>query len=277
MEAFKDLAGKRVFITGAASGIGYEIALAFAGEGADIIAADLHEQGLAELSTKLVAMGRECRQEILDVTDEAAYASLFSSLVADGELPDIVINNAGIGFMGSFLDTDIGVWKRMLDINVIGVVNGCKAFLVARGTSDKPGLLVNVASAASIAPMPNMSAYAASKYAVEGFSDVLSMELTDTDVGVMCVHPGIINTPMVSNPDLVRVPAEQLERLQAHYVSHGASPTEVAADVVAGVKSGVGTVFTGPDVGKTSLFKRLLPRHWFRRVVRSKAAEIGYM
>jgi NAD(P)-dependent dehydrogenase (short-subunit alcohol dehydrogenase family) len=277
MAAFKELEGKRVFITGAASGIGYEMALAFAREGADIIAADLQQEGLAELAPKIEAIGRKCRQVTLDVTDEAAYANLFSDLIADGEMPDIVINNAGIGVMGSFLETDNGLWKRVLDINVIGVVNGCRAFLTAIGESNKPGLLINVASAASLSPMPNMSAYAASKYAVEGLSEVLAMELADGQIDVMCVHPGVINTAIVKHPELTRVPAEQLARLQAFYAANGDTPASVAQAVVAGVKSGSGTVFAGSGVGMTGLLKRLLSRFRFRRLLISKAREIGYL
>lgn len=277
MSAFKRLDGKRVFITGAASGIGYEIALAFAREGADIIATDIDQDGLNALADMVEVMGRNYRVVTLDVTDEAAFASLFSELAASGELPDIAVNNAGIGFMGSFAETDNSAWRRVLDINVMGVVNGCRAFLQARTPADGPGLLVNISSGASISPLPNMSAYAASKCAVEGFSEVLAMELQDSRVGVMCVHPGVINTPIVSHPELARVPAEQLARLQAYYVDKGVPPSEVAQAIIKGVKSGNGTVFAGPGVGMTALLKRLLPRRRFRALVVSKAREIGYL
>jgi short-subunit dehydrogenase len=134
-----------------------------------------------------------------------------------------------------------------------------------------------VASAASLSPMPNMSAYAASKYAVEGLSEVLAMELADGQIDVMCVHPGVINTAIVKHPELTRVPAEQLARLQAFYAANGDTPASVAQAVVAGVKSGSGTVFAGSGVGMTGLLKRLLSRFRFRRLLISKAREIGYL
>ncbi len=278
MRPFHDLSGKCVFITGAASGIGYEMALAFAREGADIIASDVQQPGLDALAERVTALGRRCRTATLDVTDEAAFDELFVALAADGELPDIVINNAGIGFMGGFLDTDASMWRRVLEVNVTGVANGCRAFLAARGERDSPAVLVNVASAASITPMPNMSAYAASKYAVEGLSEVLAMELAGSPVSVICVHPGVINTAIVSHPELSRVPAEQVQRLQAYYQAKGAPPTTVAEDLVAAVRAGdVSNLYTGEGVRLTSLLKRLLPRRRFRRLLLDKAREIGYL
>jgi short-subunit dehydrogenase len=138
-------------------------------------------------------------------------------------------------------------------------------------------MLVNIASAASIAPLPNMSAYAASKYAVEGLSDVLAMELADSPVDVMCVHPGIINTAIVNHPELARVPAEQLARMQAYYQEHGAPPAAVAQDLIAGIRKGSSTVFAGASVGTTSLLKRLLSRRRFRNLLIKNARKIGYL
>ena len=257
MNAFAQLTGKRVFITGAASGIGYELALAFASQGASIVAADIGEQGLQQLRQEMESAGWRCRTVLLDVTDEESFDSLFSAMAECNELPDIVVNNAGIGFLGGFLQTDTSIWHRILDFNVLGVANGCRAYLRAHADSATPGLLVNVASAASIAPMPNMSAYAASKYAVEAMSEVLAMELGDSSVDVMCVHPGVINTPIVNDPKMSRVPAAQLNRLQVYYTEKGNTPALVARQVVAGVKSGRGTVFAGDSVGVTAFLKRL--------------------
>ncbi len=277
MNAFDDLSGKRVFVTGAASGIGYEMALAFAREGADVVAADIQEQGLTERVAELSALGRNCRPVALDVTDEDAFDALFAGLAADGALPDIVINNAGIGFMGGFCDTDAATWRRVLDINVSGVANGCRAYLKARGDRGDAAVLVNVASAASISPMPNMSAYAASKYAVEGLCEVLAMELADSPVEVICVHPGVINTAIVQHPELTTVPEEQVQRLQAYYQEKGAAPSTVAADVVAAVRAGTTNVYTGEGVSLTALLKRLLSRRRFRSLLLDKAKEIGYL
>jgi NAD(P)-dependent dehydrogenase (short-subunit alcohol dehydrogenase family) len=281
MKAFAELWDKRVFVTGAASGIGYELALAFAAQGADIVAADISDHGLQRLVQQIEATGGHCRPVVLDVTDEEAFNSLFREMASGGALPDIVINNAGIGFLGGFTQTDTAIWRRILDINVLGVANGCRAYLTARAdsgsSSNTPGLLINVASAASIAPMPNMSAYAASKYAVEGLSEVLAMELEDSAVDVMTVHPGVINTPIVSDRGMSRVSEEQLDRLQVYYAENGNAPALVAQQVVAGVKAGKSAVFAGDAVGVTALLKRLLSRRGFRSLLASKAREIGYL
>ena len=102
------------------------------------------------------------------------------------------------------------------------------------------------------------------------------MEMEDSPVDVMTVHPGIINTPIVSHPEYCRVPEAQLQRLQAYYHENGAPPEQVARDVIAGVKSGTAAVLTGSRVRLTDMLKRLLPRRRFRRVLNDNARLIGY-
>ena len=112
-------------------------------------------------------------------------------------MPDIVVNNAGIGQAGDFLDTPAEEFNRVLDINFGGVVNGCRAFarrLVDRGTG---GHIVNVTSMAAWAPQQSMNAYCTSKAAVYMFSDCLRAELDAAGVGLTTICPGIIDTNIV--------------------------------------------------------------------------------
>jgi len=272
----KNLSRKRVLITGAASGIGYAMCLAFAREGADIIATDLNQAGLDELAHEVALTGRECLTEVLDVRDDEAFDALAARLRDAGQLPDIVVNNAGIGFMAGFSQTSRQMWQDTLDVNVIGVANGCRAFLPALLEAKRPALLVNVSSAASFGPLPNMSAYAASKWAVEGLCEVLAMELQDRPVGVICVHPGIINTPIVDHPARAQVPMERLQKLQEFYRTKGTDPADVALAVVAAVRSGKGTVNVGLGARSGAVMKRLLPRKLLRFVLAKTARDIGY-
>ncbi len=275
--AEKQFSGKTVFITGAGSGIGYEVALAFAREGAAIVATDVVQEGLDRLRPQVEQLGVVFRAALLDVADETAFEALAQQLAAEGALPDIVVNNAGIGYLTGFTDTTPDQWRRTLDINVLGVAWGSLAFVrlwQARGTA---GHLVNIASAASVTPMPNMAAYAASKYAVEGLCEVLQMELAGTPIRVSCVHPGVINTAIVKHDERIGFPREQIERLQAYYVAKGAHPSVVARDILAGVKAGRSNIFTGPGTSLPPLLKRLLPRNAFRRVLMNAARENGYL
>ena len=269
--------GSRVFITGAGSGIGYQTALVFANSGADIIATDVSLAGLEKLQPEIEEMGAKCHCHVLDVTEEADYQALAQTLDTSGLLPDIVVNNAGLGIISPFLDTSTADWRLTLDINVMGVALGCRLFSAIWKERGLPGHLVNVSSMAAFAPPANLSAYVASKYAVEGLSEVLAMELEACNISVSCVHPGVINTPIVQDSARSKIPPAQLERLQQHYIEEGVHPRVVAEDILRGVSEGCGTILTGKEVGKIALLKRLLPRKLYRKVLISASRKIGYL
>jgi short-subunit dehydrogenase len=138
--------------------------------------------------------------------------------------------------------------------------------------------LINLSSAISAGPVPNMSAYAATKYAVEGLTDVLAMELSKTAVHVMSVHPGIINTPIVHDRNGVAplIKEAQLSGLQAYYAAKGCHPRVVADAIVAGIRKGQDKVFTGPEAKLTAWGRRLAPVRMRRSITQSKAARIGF-
>jgi NAD(P)-dependent dehydrogenase (short-subunit alcohol dehydrogenase family) len=273
----KKFSGESVFITGAGSGIGYAIALAFAEAGADIIATDVNSDGLDALRPDVERHGVKCRVAILNVADELAFQALADQLAADKILPDIVVNNAGIAYLDSFANTTSEQWRRTLDVNVLGVVYGSRIFINLWQQAGRGGYVVNIASGASVTPVPNMAAYAASKYAVEGLCEVIAMELSGSEIHVSCVHPGVINTSIVQHNDMMAVPAEQVERIQRHYVEHGDAPSVVANAILKGVRQRKGNIFVGPGTTAAPLLKRLLPRTLFRTLLRSEARKIGYL
>jgi len=275
--AKRDFMGKSAFITGAGSGIGYEVALAFAREGADIVATDVNQEGLDKLRPAVESLGVKYRSDILNVADEQAFQKLAEQLADEGSLPDIVVNNAGIAFLDSFANTSSEQWRLTLDVNVLGVAWGSRIFINLWQQAGKPGHLVNIASAASVTPVPNMAAYAASKYAVEGLCEVIAMEQAGSDIHVSCVHPGVINTAIVQHNEKMAMPAEQVERLQRHYIEKGDHPSVVADAIVNGVKKNKGNIFVGPGTSVAPILKRLLPRSLFRALLRSEARKIGYL
>ncbi len=273
----KQFSGKNVFITGAGSGIGYETALVFAEGGADIIATDVNMAGLEQLRPLVEGLGRQCHIHPLDVTDEAAYTALVGQLASGGRIPDIVINNAGLGIMSSFLQTTTADWQLTLNVNVMGVVYGCRLFAALWRQRDMPGHLVNVASMASIAPPANLSAYVASKYAVEGLSEVLAMEFQGAGITISCLHPGVINTAIVQDSSRTHMAPEEVARLQRHYVEHGDHPRVVAQDIANGVMKGAGTILSGTGVARIAFMKRLLPRSTFRKLLIDASRKMGYL
>lgn len=269
--------GKSVFITGAGSGIGYEVALAFARAGADIVATDVNQEGLDKLRPEVESLGVKYRSDILNVADEQAFQNLAEQLGDEGSLPDIVVNNAGIAFLNSFANTSSEQWRLTLDVNVLGVVWGSRLFINLWQQAGMPGHLINIASGASVTPVPNMAAYAASKYAVEGLCEVIAMELAGSNIRISCVHPGVINTAIVQHNEQMSMPAEQVERLQRHYIEQGDPPSVVADAILDGVKKNKGNIFVGPGTTVAPFLKRLLPRRLFRALLRSEARKIGYL
>ena len=274
--ALPHLKDKIVFITGAASGIGAATARAFAAQGSELVLADLDEAGLASTEVSVKKAGAKVHVMALDVTDEAQYTQLAQQLCATIGVPHVVINNAGIGAHGSFLNTPMDVVRRVIDVNVYGVYNGCHAFLPRMLEAGDSRHLVNVASMASLAPMPNMSAYAASKYAVDGLTEVLAMELIDTNVGVTCVHPGIINTPIAQGASFNGdAGLDQVRRLAEYYQAHGSDPAVVADGMVEAVKNGCAHLHVGSKATVTEKVKRISPT-LLRKLAMKTALEVGY-
>ncbi len=276
--ALNDLRGKRVLVTGAASGIGHETALAFAREGAEILAVDLDEARLGETKRLIEALGRRCLVFGCDVSDAAAVAALAATVAAEIRAPDVLVNNAGIGFVGPFLDTPVSAWEQVLGVNLMGVVHFSRAFLPAMIEAGGARHLVNVASAAGLHAVPNLSAYSASKYAVLGLSDALAMELRDTRIGVTVVCPGIINTPIVRNRRAVApsVPDSALDKIERQYRAKGAHPSVVGARIVRAVKRGEDMVFAGPSSALVFHARRLSPR-LLRKASISGSRQLGYI
>ncbi|MBI5503925.1 MAG: SDR family NAD(P)-dependent oxidoreductase [Deltaproteobacteria bacterium] len=272
------LKGSKVLITGAGSGIGRAAAIAFARRGGSMIATDLHAAPLEVLRREVESLGADCLVRIVDVRDEAAMRSLADFVHAQCRALDVLVNNAGIGYLGRFLDSDLAHWERVLDINVMGVVRGCHMFIPRMIAAGGPRRVLNVASAAGIFPAPQMAAYAASKHAVFGLSEVLKMELIDTQVGITTVCPGIINTPIVSVRANVApsVTEKQIVKLQAYYKTHGCGPEVVAEAMLRAVERGQDVVTVGPFASLVHLLRRV-SLGLARRVTVRDARRMGYL
>ncbi|OBG29293.1 SDR family oxidoreductase [Mycobacterium sp. 852002-51057_SCH5723018] len=231
-----------VAVTGAGSGIGRETAFAFARAGAELVVSDIDEATVKETAAEIAAHGGVAHPYVLDVSDADAVEAFAERISAAHGVPDIVVNNAGIGHAGGFLDTPAEEFDRVLDINLGGVVNGCRSFgrrLVDRGTG---GHIVNVASMAAYVPLQSLSAYCTSKAATYMFSDCLRAELDAADVGLTTICPGVINTNIVNSTRFYAPAGKaetidgrrgQLDRLFAlrHY-----GPEKVAKAILSAVK-----------------------------------------
>lgn len=277
--SIKNLENKVVLITGAASGIGLEMALAFAKEGAKIIATDIQEDALEKVKPQVEALGASCITNVLNVADRNAWQVLASRLAEDHMTPDVLVNNAGIGYISSFLETTPEMWRKTLDINILGIVYGCEAFIPDMKASGLPKQLVNVASMASRTPLPNMSAYVATKWAVEGLTDSIAMELSNTPIEVLCVNPGVIDTPIVRQRHMMgaSITEKQIDCLDNFYTTKGCHPSVVANDVIVAIKKGIVSLPTGPNTKFTAFIVRLMPKKILRKFLFKLACKSGYM
>jgi NAD(P)-dependent dehydrogenase (short-subunit alcohol dehydrogenase family) len=183
---------KRAFITGAASGIGRATAELFAEKGWWIGAADRNPAGLEALRDTL---GKErCRIWQLDVTDRAAYGRVIEELAEEtGGRLDLLFNNAGIGVGGFFDEVPLEESLKVVDINLVGVLQGIHAALPLLKASPN-SLCFSTSSSAAIYGAPSLAVYAATKFAVKGLTEALAVELSRFDVRVADVLPGVIDT-----------------------------------------------------------------------------------
>ncbi len=231
-----------VSVTGAGSGIGRETALAFAREGAEVVISDIDEATVKDTAAQIAARGGVAHAYTLDVADADAVERFADEISDTHGVPDIVVNNAGIGQAGLFLDTPREEYDRVLDINLGGVVNCCRSFgrrLVDRGTG---GHIVNVASMAAYAPQQSMNAYSTSKAAVFMFGDCLRAELDQAGVGLTTVCPGVIDTNIVHTTHF-DVPAGKQAKVEARraqiekaFAARRYGPEKVAKAIVSAVK-----------------------------------------
>lgn len=203
--------GKVALVTGAASGIGAALVQVLVDRGVQVYAADRDLFGVQALADRLKERGSVAVTPVaLDVTDAAAFAEVVARIAAVGSL-DYLYNNAGIGLAGEVDQLTLDDWRRVLEVNVLGVVHGIAAAypqMIRQGH----GHLINTASGAGLAPRPGMAAYAASKHAVIGLSTSMRAEAAAHGVKVSAACPGYVATQVMARAELRGIDREKLER-----------------------------------------------------------------
>ncbi|HSV37590.1 MAG TPA: SDR family oxidoreductase, partial [Nocardioidaceae bacterium] len=252
-----------VVVTGGGSGIGRETALAFAREGAEVVVCDRNLASAKETSALVSELGAESHAYAVDVSDEAAMTAFAEKVMAKHGVPDVLVNNAGIGQAGAFLNTTSEEFQRVLDINLNGVVYGCRAFAPAMVARGEGGQIVNLSSLAAFSPQRAMGAYATSKAAVLMFSECLRAELAHTGIGVTAVCPGVVNTNIVATTQFTGVSAEdeaaKQARFDAVYQRRNYGPDKVAKQIVKGVLKDKPLLPVTPESYQGYYMQRLAP------------------
>ena len=190
------LAGKTAFITGGASGIGESIAHTFAGAGAMVYVADINREGGRRVADAIEAAGGRADFIHIDVTDEADCAQAAATVAAAGAPLDVLVNDAGVGHVGTILTTSAADMDRLYAVNVRGVFNVTKAFIgdmIARHA----GVVVNIASIGGIVGIRDRLAYTMSKFAVVGITKSMALDHAAAGIRINCICPGRVETPFV--------------------------------------------------------------------------------
>jgi len=257
---------QRIFITGGASGLGKAIALRFARAGWKVCIADLHEARGAETLSALGADGYFLR---CDVTREEDLRAAAESLQARWGGVDVVVNNAGVAQAGAIEDVSIDNWRWIIDINLLGVVRGCKVFTPVFRQQGH-GYFVNVASMAGLLDAPMMSSYNATKAAVVSLSETLHNELADANIGVSVVCPSFFKTNL---GDSLRTTDPRMGAILTRLLERSAITAEdVANDVFRAVEQRKFYVLSHAEGRRAWLMKRLLPRDLYAWVMRKNTA-----
>lgn len=190
---------KRIFITGGASGLGQAIAHLFAKKGYKVAIGDINEPRLEQTKTELLKHTDDVLTFKCNTTKTSDLEQVKYVLVSTWGGIDIVVNNAGIGgTAGSIDEVSLADWETIIDVNVMGVVRGCKIFSPLLKTQ-KAGAIVNIASSAALFTPPYMSSYNVSKSAIVGLSETLRSELASFQVSTHVVCPGFFKTNLTDS------------------------------------------------------------------------------
>ncbi|HEV3129487.1 MAG TPA: SDR family NAD(P)-dependent oxidoreductase [Solirubrobacteraceae bacterium] len=234
----------RVVVTGAGSGIGRATALRLARKGANLVAVDIDESSAQATAEECVVGGVPAFYQC-DVSDREAVEDLAERIEAELGPVDVLVNNAGVGLVGDFLDGTLKDWDWLRGVNLDGVAYGCHAFggrMVAR----RRGHVVNVASGAGYLPHRTLAAYCATKAGVIMLSQCLRADWARHRVGVSVICPGVIDTPIASRARMVGA-AERKRAAAVRALGFGRSPDVVARAILGAVEHNRGIVPVGVE------------------------------
>jgi NAD(P)-dependent dehydrogenase (short-subunit alcohol dehydrogenase family) len=185
--------GKVAVVTGGAKGIGRACVERLLEDGASVVIADLDESAAAQV---VAASNGRAVMVRADVTDEMQVEAAYDEAVGRFGRLDISINNAGVIFVSPFLEATSDQWRRLLDVNVMGVVHGARSAAKRMIASGEGGVIINASSGGGRHGVPNFAHYCASKAAITMLSQSLAIELASYRVRVNCYAPGHIETPL---------------------------------------------------------------------------------
>ncbi len=256
-------------VTGAGSGIGRALAQQLAAAGSALALADVDEAGLLETAQSLRKNSAVVTTHIVNVADEEGMRSFAEEVGKKHGRVTLLINNAGVALHGNFEEVSLDDFRLLMNINFWGTLYGVKFFLPLL-KREKRAQIVNISSVFGIIAPAGHCAYAASKFAVRGFTEALRHELQGSNLTVSCVHPGGIRTQIARRARIGagvtgtghQEKAARFERLLR------TSPEAAAARILRGVERREPRILIGADAYQVDILQRLLPATYWKTLSR---------
>jgi NAD(P)-dependent dehydrogenase (short-subunit alcohol dehydrogenase family) len=251
--------GTKVFITGAASGIGRSTARVMGAAGCRLFLTDVNADGLQE-TVNLVARdgGEVCKHLALNVASYEDVKAFAGEVHREFGAMDVVMNIAGVAIWGLVEDLQHEHWVKAIQVDLMGPIHVIESFLPEMIRAGKKGHLVNVSSAAGLTGAPWHGPYAAAKWGLVGVSEVLRYDLMQHGIGVTVVCPGAVETPMKFSVEIVGVNQESefAKDLKRRFSQHAVSPDRVAQQIMTAISKNQFLVITSFDIKLLYFLKR---------------------
>jgi NAD(P)-dependent dehydrogenase (short-subunit alcohol dehydrogenase family) len=257
---------RKIMITGAGSGLGRALALRYAKAGCAVACVDIVLERAQETVALLQGAGHMAF--VVDVGNDASFDALHAAIDAQFGALDVLVNNAGIASGGPMVDTTMAEWREVLEINLLGVVRGCRAFLpgmLERGR----GRILNTASFAGLAGAPSIMTYGVAKAGVVALSEQLRAELHGTGVSVSVACPAFFQTNLLQNWR----GSARMKGFAEKMMKAGADTLDAVADnIFAAAERGDFLILPTRNEPIRWRIKRWFPEFYFRRLTRAVAA-----
>lgn len=257
--------GKVAAITGGGCGIGRALAEQLAALGCHLALIDVDRKRLDEAASACARNGLKITTHVADVRDRDRMKALADEVVQAHGGVQILVNNAGVTAWGSFEEMSAENFDWVLDVNLKGVINGCRCFLPYL-RKEAEAHIVNVSSLFGIQAVRHQVAYCTSKFAVRGFSEALDAELDGSSIHVSVIHPGGVATNFITDSRSEdHASKNKLADLMAQY---SIKPDKVAAAIIAAIRKNKLRARVGPDAFVGDWLKRAFPTGGQRRLAR---------
>ncbi len=254
-----EIPGKKVLITGAASGIGKATALAMAERSARLFITDINSRGLEQTRREIEENdGEVCLSRPLDISDYDAVRKMADEIHAGHGSLDILANVAGVALFSQVEDMTHEQWERIVNVNLWGPYHAIECFVPEMVRAGRGGHVLSVSSTAGIIGLPWHVAYAGTKHALVGSSEVLRYDLRKHGIGVSVILPGAVNTGLVGTV-VINADEDACEKGRRLFTRHAIAPEKVAMLIIHAIEKNRYMVITSLDIKLLYFLKRTFP------------------